>query len=143
MSTQRKQALADNISSTLKSLIGQNDCGMVAAAVMSTDGFILGSALRNDTNQDVFAAMNASLLVLAQRSSQEIAIGELRQLMVLGTEGVMHLTCIGDDAVLAIATDVNANMGAVVLQTRRVSVRLLDILKLRKMETVKEQSQNS
>jgi hypothetical protein len=45
--------------------------------------------------------------------------------------------------VLAIATDVNANMGAVVLQTRRVSVRLLDILKLRKMETVKEQSQNS
>lgn len=126
--TPRPHTVAQKISATLRSLITHNECGMVAAAVMSTDGFIIGSALRDDTNQDVFAAMNASLLVLAQRSSQEIAIGELRQVMVLGSEGVMHLTCIGNNAVLAIATDVNANIGAVVLQTRKVSVRLQDIL---------------
>lgn len=128
MNSSTRQQLAPRVTATLRSLISHNDCGMVAAAVMSTDGFIIGSALRDNTNQDVFAAMNASLLVLAQRSSREIAIGELRQVMVLGTEGVMHLTCIGNDAVLAIATDVNANIGSVVLQTRRVSVRLQDIL---------------
>ena len=136
MNTQLKSRLGDQLSTTLKQLISSSDCGMVAAAVMSTDGFILGSALREGTNQDVFAAMNASLLVLAQRASREIAIGDMRQVMVLGTEGVMHLTCIGDDAVLAIATDPNANIGSVVLQTRRVSVRLLDILKLQKLKAV-------
>ncbi|MCY0964525.1 roadblock/LC7 domain-containing protein [Parathalassolituus penaei] len=136
MNTSTRQQLAPRITATLRSLISHNDCGMVAAAVMSTDGFIIGSALRDDTNQDVFAAMNASLLVLAQRSSREIAIGELRQVMVLGTEGVMHLTCIGNNAVLAIATDVNANIGSVVLQTRRVSVRLQDILETPIVEAV-------
>lgn len=139
MSTQPKSRFNEQLSQILKQLISNSDCGMVAAAVMSTDGFILGSALREGTNQDVFAAMNASLLVLAQRASREIAIGDMRQVMVLGTEGVMHLTCIGDDAVLAIATDPNANIGSVVLQTRRVSVRLLDLLNLRKLKAVPAQ----
>lgn len=117
------------ITDTLLTLVsGSEDKSVLAAAAMTTDGFIMGSALRDETNDDIFAAMNASLLVLAQRASSEMLIGDLKQVMMLGTEGVMHLTHIGNDAVLAIATDVNANMGKVVLESRRISVRLQHIL---------------
>lgn len=124
-----KEAKYKEITETLVSLVeGSTDKSVLAAAAMTTDGFIMGSALRDETNDDIFAAMNASLLVLAQRASSEMLIGDLKQVMMLGTEGVMHLTHIGNDAVLAIATDVNANMGKVVLESRRMSVRIQHIL---------------
>ena len=72
--------------------------------------------------------MNASLLVMAQRTSEEVAIGELKQVMVQGSEGVMHLTHIGSDAVLAVATDPSANMGRILLETRSISVRIQEYL---------------
>lgn len=124
-----KEAKYKEITETLVALVeGSADKSVLAAAAMTTDGFIMGSALRDETNDDIFAAMNASLLVLAQRASSEMLIGDLKQVMMLGTEGVMHLTHIGSDAVLAIATDVNANMGKVVLESRRISVRIQHIL---------------
>ncbi len=120
---------AEMISATLKRLVKSANGSIMSAAAMTTDGFIIGSALHSESNQDVFAAMNASLLVLAQKTSEEVAIGELKQVMVQGTLGVMHLTHIGDNAVLAVTTDPSANMGRILLETRGISVRIQEYLK--------------
>ena len=123
-----RYANAEMIAATLKRMVKSANGTIMSAAAMTTDGFIIGSALRDETNQDTFAAMNASLLVLAQRTSEEVAIGELKQVMVQGSEGVMHLTHIGSDAVLAVATDPSANMGRILLETRSISVRIQEYL---------------
>lgn len=119
---------ASLVRSTLRGLITSSGGSIHAAAAMTTDGIIVGSALGNDIDEDVFAAMNASLLVLADRASSEVDIGELKQVMVMGTRGVMLLTHIGLDAVLALATDPSANLGKVLLDANRTVQKLYEIL---------------
>lgn len=119
---------ASQVRSTLRSLISGSGGTIEAAAAMTTDGLIIGSALGNNIDEDVFAAMNASLLVLADRASSEVDIGDLKQVMVMGTRGVMLLTHVGFDAVLALATDPSANLGKVLLDAGKTVTRLREIL---------------
>ncbi|MFK4754096.1 roadblock/LC7 domain-containing protein [Oceanobacter antarcticus] len=117
---------ANSIAGTLKQFVNQSASrgSVKAAAVMTREGRMLGAALDNDTNEDIFAAMNASLLMLAQKATDEMCIGEFRQMVVLGAAGIMHLTELGDGIVLAVATGASANLGRVMLDTRQISVRL-------------------
>ncbi|MCY0964527.1 roadblock/LC7 domain-containing protein [Parathalassolituus penaei] len=119
---------ASQVRSTLRGLISGSGGAIQASAAMTTDGLIIGSALGANIDEDVFAAMNASLLVLADRASSEVDIGELKQVMVMGTRGVMLLTHIGLDAVLALATDPSANLGKVLLDANRTVQKLYEIL---------------
>jgi predicted regulator of Ras-like GTPase activity (Roadblock/LC7/MglB family) len=114
------------ILATLKQFVSQSASrgSAKAAAVMTREGRMLGAALDNDTNEDIFAAMNASLLMLAQKATDEMCIGEFRQMVVLGDAGVMHLTELGEGIVLAVATGASSNLGRVMLDTRQISVRL-------------------
>lgn len=119
---------ASQVRATLRGLISGSGGAIQASAAMTTDGLIIGSALGSNIDEDVFAAMNASLLVLADRASSEVDIGDLKQVMVMGSRGVMLLTHIGLDAVLALATDPSANLGKVLLDANRTVQKLYEIL---------------
>ncbi|MDO6804044.1 roadblock/LC7 domain-containing protein, partial [Wenyingzhuangia sp. 1_MG-2023] len=101
---------------------------ILATAAMTTDGLIISSALGKGIDSDIFAAMSASLLVLAERASQEVDIGELNQVMVMGSQGVMLLTHIGLNAVLAVSTTPSANLGMVLQETSTAVNALHDLL---------------
>ena len=110
--------------SILRNLNATSDGEIEASVVISTDGFTLASALREDIDSDRYAAMSASLLALANRTIEEINIGKMRQVMVIGTEGMMLLNYISREAVLAVAARPKANLGKILLNTKNCVARL-------------------
>jgi predicted regulator of Ras-like GTPase activity (Roadblock/LC7/MglB family) len=95
-----------------------------ASAAITTDGFIIGSVLGDDIDEDRFAAMCASLLALADRAADEISRGELKQVMIEGTAGVMLLVHAGEDAVLAIAAKPTASLGRVFIEAKKSAANI-------------------
>ena len=68
--------------------------------------------------------MCASLLALATRAANEVDRGALRQVILDGTKGPMLLTHAGTSAVLAIAAHPSANLGRLILETRKAAAEL-------------------
>ena len=65
--------------------------------------------------------MCASLLALADRTVKEISRGDLKQVLVEGTEGSMLVVRINEKAVLAVATQPTVNLGRVFLEAKKVA----------------------
>lgn len=95
-----------------------------ASAAITTDGFIIGSVLGDGVDQDRFAAMCASLLALADRAADEISRGELKQVMIEGSLGVMLLVHAGEDAVLALAVKPTASLGRIFIDARKTAAKI-------------------
>jgi uncharacterized protein len=95
------------------------------SALVTSDGLVLASELRQQVNVDRFAAMSAALLALATRAAKEVDCGELRQLILDGTSGPMLLTSAGRVGVLAVSAGPSAMLGKLVLDARNAA-RALD-----------------
>lgn len=95
-----------------------------ATALVSHDGLTLASVLSSEVDSDRFGAMCASLLALATRAASEVDRGELRQIILDGEHGPMLLTRAGHTGVLAVAASPKANLGKVILDTRKTATDL-------------------
>jgi hypothetical protein len=71
-----------------------------AAALVSTDGFVMASALPEGYGEDRVGAMSAALLSLGERTANELGRGELAQVFIEGTQGYVFLLEAGTDAIL-------------------------------------------
>ena len=100
-----------------------------ASAGISTDGIMLASVLAENTDQDRFGAMCASLLALADRAAQEIARGTLKQVLIEGDRGVMLLVYAGRDAVLAVAARPTVNLGMVFIEARKTAAKIEEAMR--------------
>jgi hypothetical protein len=92
-----------------------------ASALISSDGLMIAAVLGEGVDGDRFAAMCASLLVLADRAAQEISRGRLKQVLVEGEHGTMLLVQAGADAVLAMAARPTVNLGMAFLEARKTA----------------------
>jgi predicted regulator of Ras-like GTPase activity (Roadblock/LC7/MglB family) len=99
-----------------------------ASAAITTDGFIIGAVLDKNVDEDRFAAMCASLLALAERAAEEISRGDMKQVMVEGSQGLMLLVRASNDAVLAVAAKPTVNLGRVFLEARKSAVKIQEVL---------------
>jgi predicted regulator of Ras-like GTPase activity (Roadblock/LC7/MglB family) len=95
-----------------------------ASAVISSDGLMIAAVLDESVHRDRFGAMCASLLALADRAAQEIARGQLKQVLVEGERGTMLLVHAGGDAVLAVAARPTINLGMVFLEARKTAAKI-------------------
>ncbi|PHQ23635.1 hypothetical protein CLH62_20360 [Marinobacter guineae] len=99
-----------------------------ASATMTTDGYIIAAVLGKDTDQDRFAAMSASLLALAERAADEVARGEMKQLLIEGSKGLMLLVKAGGDKVLAVAAKPTVNLGRIFLEARKSAAKIDQVI---------------
>lgn len=99
-----------------------------ASAVISADGLVIASVLGEGADPDRFGAMCASLLALAERASQEIGRGQLKQVLVEGEHGVMLLVHAGHDAVLAVGARPTINLGMVFLEARKATHKIVALM---------------
>lgn len=95
-----------------------------ASAVVSRDGLIIASLLSSGVDEDRFGAMCASLLALASKATTEVDRGNLRQIILDGSKGPMLLTHCGTVAVLAVAAHSSANLGRLIMETRKASLKI-------------------
>lgn len=122
-SSEQKESFARNARIILRALHVDLD-HIEASAVVSPDGLIVASMLTEGADADRFGAMCASLLALASRAASEVDRGQLRQVILDGTKGPVLLTHAGATAVLAVAARSNANLGRLIMETRKAAAKL-------------------
>ena len=95
-----------------------------ASAVVSVDGLIMASSLPTGVDEDRISAMSAAMLSLGDRIASELRRGQLNQVYIRGTEGIIVLMAIGEDAVLTVMARNTAKLGLIFLDMKRTAIDL-------------------
>jgi predicted regulator of Ras-like GTPase activity (Roadblock/LC7/MglB family) len=72
--------------------------------------------------------MCASLLALADRAAQEINLGNLKQVVLVGETGSMLLVQAGPDAVLVVSARAALNLGRLFIDAAKVAEKIRDLI---------------
>lgn len=108
----------ENLDDILKKLLAAIP-EVKAAAIVSTEGLPIASALPPGIDETRFAAMSAALLSLAERTVTEMKKGEFNQLYVKGSDGYLLILQAGPSTVLTVSTTKNVRLGLIFLDLKR------------------------
>jgi len=97
-------------------------------ALVSTEGFIIASALPEELEDEHVAAISAVVLSMGERITSELQRGAMEQVYVRGEKGYVFLTQAGPDALLTVITNPNAKLGMIFLDTKRTIKELEPVL---------------
>jgi predicted regulator of Ras-like GTPase activity (Roadblock/LC7/MglB family) len=95
-----------------------------AAAIVTSDGLPMASALPEDVEEDRLAAMSAALLILGERAAAGLGKGELSEVMVESSEGYVVLMSAGATAVLVAIASTEARAGLLLYEMRAMADRV-------------------
>lgn len=118
---------ADILSSILSELNGST-ADIEASAVLSTDGLIMASLLPAGMDEDRVGAMSAAMLSLGDRTSNELARGDLEQVLVKGARGYVLMAHAGTEAVLTVLCKANARLGLIFLDVKRAAESISKVI---------------
>lgn len=99
-----------------------------ASAVVSVDGLIMASSLPNSVDEDRISAMSAAMLSLGDRIASELERGQLNEVYIRGTNGIIILMAIGEEAVLTVMARNKAKLGLIFLEMRRATADLEQLI---------------
>jgi predicted regulator of Ras-like GTPase activity (Roadblock/LC7/MglB family) len=127
MGMEKKEGIDKLIRPVLRELNGKSN-EMEASAVISRDGLSVASVLGEGVDPDRLGAMCAALLGLADTTAKELERGDLKQVLLHGSKGVLLLVHIGTTHVLALAAKPKINLGMVLMEARKTAQKLATIV---------------
>ncbi|MBK9051329.1 MAG: roadblock/LC7 domain-containing protein [Chloroflexi bacterium] len=99
-----------------------------ASAVVSVDGLIMASSLPAGVDEDRISAMSAAMLSLGDRIASELKRGTLDRVYISGSDGIIVLMAIGEEAVLTVLARSSAKLGLIFLDAKRATEDLERLL---------------
>ena len=117
----------DALNSILSSLSASSG-EIEACAVVSSDGLLMASNFPAGLDEDRVGAMTAALLAMGERTSLELARGELEQVFVRGRNGMIIMMGDGVDGVLTALCTKNARLGLIFLDMRRAADEVAKVI---------------
>jgi len=114
---------ADQIQKVLQELVN-GILDLEGAAMVTTDGLTLASALPNGSDEDRVSAMAAAILSMGERTAAELKRGTLEQVIVKGNGGYVVLMQAGPESVLEAISGSAAKLGMVLLDMKRAAAEL-------------------
>ncbi len=118
---------ADMLTSILSELNGTS-ADIEASGVISTDGLMMAAVLPQTMDEDRVGAMSAAMLSLGDRTAQELARGELEQVLIKGNRGYVLMTHAGKEAVLTVLAKPQAKLGLIFLDVKRAAESIAELL---------------
>jgi uncharacterized protein len=112
--------LADMLKSVLNELNGSST-DIEASAIISIDGLMMASLMPQGFDEDRMGAMSAAMLSLGDRTAQELARGNLEQVLIKGSTGYVLLTGAGEESVVTVLAKPNAKLGLIFLDVKRAA----------------------
>ncbi|MGH1341650.1 MAG: roadblock/LC7 domain-containing protein [Nannocystales bacterium] len=108
----------DNLNKVLRDLqSGGPD--VEASALISEDGLMIASALPQHVEEARVAGMTATLLGLGTRAANELARGDLEEVLIRGKDGYACMMAAGSGTLLLAMTTRQAKLGLLFLDMRR------------------------
>lgn len=101
--------------------------GVEDVVIATTDGLSV-SATNPGERADKVAAMAASVLALSRQAGAGDSDGDPGQTVIRGTKGCLVVQGAGPNAVIAVHTEANPNMGLIQLEVPRAAAELDAIL---------------
>ncbi len=99
--------------------------GVQAAVVVARDGFVIeGISSAGQLDTETLGAAVSTELGSAEIVGREMAVGKMKQGMTEYEEGVIFVSLLGVDAVLAVVAKHEANLGNVRYQVRKCSPQI-------------------
>lgn len=102
--------------------------GIEASAVVSTEGLPIASAMPQEVDDAVVAAMASAILSVSEKVSNELVRGRLQQVLVQGDQGYVIIKGAGEIALLTVLARNNANLGLILMVLKRVSEEVKKLL---------------
>ncbi|MDJ0753204.1 MAG: roadblock/LC7 domain-containing protein [Ardenticatenaceae bacterium] len=99
-----------------------------ASAVVSVDGLIMASSLPSGVDEDRISAMSAAMLSLGDRIAAELKRGTLDRVYISGSDGIIVLMAVGEEAVLTVLARSSAKLGLIFLDMKRAADDLARLL---------------
>lgn len=95
-----------------------------ASAVVTRDGLMVASVLKDDVEPERLAAMCAALLGLADTAAAELQRGKLKLVLLHGESGVLLLVHIGEGYVLSISANPDIRLGSVLVEAKQTALKI-------------------
>ncbi|MEH6811263.1 MAG: roadblock/LC7 domain-containing protein [Motiliproteus sp.] len=99
-----------------------------ASAIISTEGLIIATLLPANMDEERVGAMSAAMLSLGERTSSELARGEMEQVLIKGKQGYILMTHANSDSVLTVIVKPSARLGLIFLDVKRAADAIGKIL---------------
>ncbi|MBY8982970.1 MAG: roadblock/LC7 domain-containing protein [Candidatus Lokiarchaeota archaeon] len=99
-----------------------------SAAIVSVEGLPIASALPQGVDETRIAAMTAAILSLGERAAHEMKKGDLEQIMVKGSDGVLLVLAAGSNAVLTVSTTKEVRLGLIFLDCKRTCEKIARLI---------------
>lgn len=98
--------------------------GIIKAVLVGRDGFVIEAAGDSKTDAEAVGAMVTTAISAYEVMGKELDIGGATQIMAEFERSMVMAAAIGPDAVLAVVTGANANLGSIRYQVKRYSREL-------------------
>jgi len=111
--------MREDVISTILHQLNGSSADIEASAVISIDGLVIASLLPKSMDEDRLGAMAAAMLSLGERTSDELARGELEQVLIKGSKGYVLMAHAGRDTVICVVAKASAKLGLIFLDVKR------------------------
>ncbi|MBD3290653.1 hypothetical protein GF337_17740 [candidate division KSB1 bacterium] len=115
--------ITDKLKKTLQEL--KKVDGVLASAVVSSEGEILASAFRSDVEEQKVSTMTATIYSVAKQAGIELKQGKFNNIFIDSDEGYIALSSIGKKAVLVALTSKKITVGSIMLKLKRSAQEIL------------------
>ena len=95
--------------------------GIVKAVLVGSDGFVIESTGESQIDEEAVGALVTMAFSNHDNMGKELNIGRAKQIMIEFERSVVMAVAIGEDAILAVVTGANANLGSMRFQVKRFS----------------------
>ncbi|MHA1167325.1 MAG: roadblock/LC7 domain-containing protein [Candidatus Hodarchaeales archaeon] len=96
--------------------------------VVTKDGLPIAASIDSRIDEDRISAMTAASLNLAERVVLELNRGIMSEMIIKGNEGLVIIMDAGEEAVLTGITHSDAKLGLVLLDMKRASRKLSEMI---------------
>lgn len=103
--------------------------GINTAVVASRDGFVIdGASRKGSLDADAVGAVISTGIGSSEVMGREMGVGRMAQTMVEYEGGIIMISFVGDDAMLAVVADLDAHLGGIRFQVKKYMPYILKAL---------------
>jgi predicted regulator of Ras-like GTPase activity (Roadblock/LC7/MglB family) len=99
-----------------------------ASAVISVDGLTMASAIPAGLDEDSIGAMSAAILSMGNKTAQELVIGKLEQVLIMGATGYVVMVYAGNETILIALVKPDAKLSLTFLDVKWSAERVQEYL---------------
>ncbi|MBN1329934.1 MAG: roadblock/LC7 domain-containing protein, partial [Candidatus Heimdallarchaeota archaeon] len=102
--------------------------GVEGCLLVTAQGLPIDSALDSSADEDLISAMTASISSVSERVTNELGKGQINNISILGERGYIILLDVASRAVLTILAKTDANLGLILLLSRKSCNQLAELI---------------